>query len=382
MPPKRIQLADDSLNADTAYSLASEGVGLLWCGDFQNARHLLQALDRRIQRHASRKQSRAQPVPASGPQDLTKAFHQQRQAQAHRAHILGSVLIPIQKDGSIALRRAPDVRLACSQAWVGAPASADMPATASVCSLRELLGIISAHEWRKKGVEVPQLGKGKDQTLLRIHPHYGVFSPVRGEYLELVAKAPLPSGAAASLTAMDVGTGTGVLAFLLAKRGVGEVIATETAPRALACAQDNQARLQAAGFKQAAKVKIIQADLFPASAKAQLIVCNPPWLPARPGSALEQAVYDEDSRMLRGFLSGLSERLAPGGEAWLILSDLAERLGLRTRDQLLGYIKAAGLQTLDRLDTQPQHPKARDASDALHAARSQEVTSLWRLAPV
>jgi methylase of polypeptide subunit release factors len=376
-PPKRVQLADDTLNADAAYRLASEGVGLLWCGDFQNARHLVQALDRRIERHAARKLKK--PAPKDAPASLTQAFHQQRQAQAHRAHILGSVLIPIQADGTIALRRAPDVRQACDEAWSPVYGCTKAAAQTSLCSLRELLGIISAHEWRKKGVEVPQLGLSKDRLPLRIHPHYGVFSPVRGEYLDLVAKAPLPSDAA-QLTAMDVGTGTGVLAFLLAKRGIGQVIATETSARALACAQDNLAHLQAAGLKQAARVKLVQADLFPEQGQAQLIVCNPPWLPARPGSSLEQAVYDEGSQMLLGFLNGLGARLADGGEGWLILSDLAERLGLRSREQLLSAIQTAGLKVLGRLDTHPKHPKARDASDGLHVARSQEVTSLWRLA--
>jgi hypothetical protein len=91
-------------------------------------------------------------------------------------------------------------------------------------------------------------------------------------------------------------------------------------------------------------------------------------------------VYDEDSRMLRGFLAGLRAHLAPGGEGWLILSDLAEHLGLRSRDQLQGWIDAAGLQVVGRSDARPRHPKATDPDDPLHAARSREVTSLWRLA--
>jgi hypothetical protein len=64
----------------------------------------------------------------------------------------------------------------------------------------------------------------------------------------------------------------------------------------------------------------------------------------------------------------------------LILSDLAEHLGLRTREALLGWIADAGLQVLGRMDVKPEHAKAQDASDPLHAARSAEVTSLWRLA--
>jgi len=110
-----------------------------------------------------------------------------------------------------------------------------------------------------------------------------------------------------------------------------------------------------------------------------LIVCNPPWLPARPSSSLEQAVYDPESRMLLGFLNSLAEHLSPGGEGWLILSDLAEHLGLRTRAELLEAIDKAGLKVIARLDTRPKHPKTLDAADPLHAARKLEVTSLWRL---
>ena len=84
--------------------------------------------------------------------------------------------------------------------------------------------------------------------------------------------------------------------------------------------------------------------------------------------------------MLLGFLAGLAAHLEPQGEGWLILSDLAEHLGLRSRAELLDAIAAAGLQVLGRLDTKPVHGKASDAADPLHAARALEVTSLWRLA--
>ena len=83
--------------------------------------------------------------------------------------------------------------------------------------------------------------------------------------------------------------------------------------------------------------------------------------------------------MLRGFLAGLADHLEPGGEGWLLLSDLAEHLGLRSRQELLGWIADAGLVVRGRDDVKPHHAKAADANDALHAARAAEVTSLWRL---
>lgn len=375
MPPKRVVIADDTLSADSAYRLACEGTGLLWRGDFQNARLLAQALARRIDKPAKPKRDKRRKdggadvaAEAAPARPMPEAFHLHRQAQAQRARVLGMVLIPFDADYSIPLRRAPDAKRACAEAWGPAAAASGEP---SVASLRELMGFISAHEWRRKGVPIPALGE--DGPHNRIHPHYGVFSPVRGEYINLVAEAPVPEGTA-DLTGFDIGTGTGVLAAVLALRsGVQRVVATDQDPRALACARDNLRRL---GFPQ---VEVREADLFP-EGMADIIVCNPPWLPARPGSPIEHAVYDEGSRMLLGFLGGLAAHLTPQGEGWLILSDLAEHLGLRTRDELLAAIDKAGLKVIGRLDVQPEHPKASDDSDPLHAARAAEVTSLWRLA--
>ena len=356
--PARVVLADDTLTADAAYRLACEGTGLLWRGDFHNARQLLQALARRIDKPQKAKRKKADataPVPGA-------AFHTHRQAQAQRTRVLSQVLIELDGDYGITLRRAPDAKQACAQAF--GPANGQ----SSVISLRALQGVIGAFEWRKNGVEVPALGEN-----LRIHPHYGVFSPVRGEYVGLVAKAPLPAALKEHSIAFDIGVGTGVLSAVLARRGAKQVVATDMAERALVCARDNLQRL---GLQN--QVQLLQADLFPPG-QAALVVCNPPWLPARPTSVLEQAVYDEGSQMLKGFLSGLKAHLCEGGEGWLILSDLAEHLGLRTREALLGWIADAGLQVLGRLDVKPVHGKAQDASDPLHAARAAEVTSLWRL---
>ena len=382
VPPKRVMLADDTMSADSAYRLACEGTGLLWRGDFQNARLMLQALARRIDKppkasktaRMGRKKALAQldtGVPSG------EAFHLYRQAKSQRARVLGMVLIEFGADYAIALRRAPDAKQACIEAW--GPTDSNQP---RVASLRELMGIISAHEWRKKGVEIPALTSSgaavaKAAPNNRIYPHYGVFSPVRGEYVDLVAKAPLPkhSGATrpAKYVAFDIGTGTGVLAAVLALKDVDQVVATDQDERALVCAKENIYKLRLPN-----PVKVMKADLFP-EGLASVIVCNPPWLPARPGSPLEGAVYDEGSRMLLGFIKGLAAHLAPGGEGWLILSDLAEHLGLRTRAELLAAISAGGLLVVGRMDVKPEHPKALDAANPLAEARAKEVTSLWRL---
>ncbi|PSK97157.1 methyltransferase family protein [Murinocardiopsis flavida] len=365
-PPVRVVVADDRMKADTAYRLATKGTALLWRGDFHNARQLLSAVARRCDRSSRPKGG----TPAEG-------FAAHRRARARRARTLGMLLVELAPDHSVALRRAPDTRRACARVFGDARdgqggQDGQDGQDGSVIAISELLGLLSADEWRRKGVAVPALDA-------RVHAHYGVFSPVRGEYVDLVAQAPLPGqrGGAAGRprVAFDIGTGTGVLAAVLARRGVGRVVATDTDPRALACAAENIDRL---GYAE--QVATVAADLFP-EGRASLIVCNPPWVPADPTSPIERGVYDPESRMLHGFLAGLPEHLDEGGEGWLILSDFAEHLGLRSRSELTDAFDAAGLAVAGTLDTRPRHPRASDPSDPLHAARAAEVTTLWRLRP-
>lgn len=366
LPPKKVVLADDTMTADAAYRLACEGTYMLWRGDFHNARQLLQALARRIENTPARKRKKAaQEVPAS------EVFNRYRLSQSQRARLLNTLLVPFDADYAVHLRRAPDVKAACAAVW-GAP---DDTSTPCVASLRELLGITSSAEWRRVGVEIQELGDAPNN---RIFPHYGVFSPVRGEYIKLVATAHLPKHVAGqdTLVAFDIGTGTGVLAAVLARRGVSKIVATDQEPRALICARENLAQL---GLQD--QVELVQANLFPPG-KAAIVVCNPPWLPARPSTPIEHAVYDEGSRMLMGFLKGLPDHLTPKGEGWLILSNLAENLGLRTREELLAAFETHGLRVVSRIDAKPLHTKADDHSDPLHDARAKEVTSLWRLAAI
>lgn len=379
--PARVEAVDDTLSADLAFRKASEGCALIWEGDYQNARQLLSALARRLD---TRRQERAikankpgrkasvsapahagagfnAPVSAAvggAAPDATR-FHAYRMAQANRARVLGMVWVVLDKDYGVELSRAPDVANACSQAFGKAGGR-------RVMALRELLGVVGAAQWRERGVSVPALGADA-----KVHPYFGVFSPVRGEYLDMVQTAALPAKVA---TAWDVGTGTGVLAAILARRGVGKVVGTENSTDALACAHDNIERL---GLQR--QVKIVEADMFP-EGKADLIVCNPPWLPAKPTSCIELAIYDADSRMLTSFVRGLAERLNPEGEGWLILSDLAVRLGLRSAGVLDALIAESGLRVLQRLERKPMHAKALDADDPLAYARAHEMTSLWRLA--
>lgn len=369
-PPRDMVVVDDDIAADAALTLARSGTGILWRGDFHNARQLHAALDRRLQKQAD-KQAAKRASRTSSDASLTDLFHVTRLARSQRAGILGKILLELEPDYTIRLRRAPDVRAACEHAYGSSDADgspvADVSGESVLVSLPELLGVISAYEWHQTGIEVAALGD-------RIHPAYGVFAPTRDEYLDLVADAAWPDGVDRP-TVMDLGTGTGVLAAILARRGARRVVATDINPRAVRCARDNVDRLGLAD-----RVVVEQADLWPAGdERADVVVCNPPWIPGRPTSALEQGIYDPKSDVLHRYFAGLANRLTPGGEGWLILSDLAELLGLRTREELLRRISEAGLVVVDTIDTAARHSRAADDTDPLHAARSRERTSLWRL---
>lgn len=339
--PAGFEPAGDELAADRALRIVRQEKAVLWHGDYRNARQLLAAMRRRLDRR---------PVPPGGTPAET--FHRYRRTTADRVRLLNRLVVELGPGFRLDLPHAPDVSAACRQAYGDDPGHGLVP-------LAELLGVLGAHEWRRRGVSVPMLNG-------RIHPHYGVFAPTRHEYVDLVATTPWPP----MTTAFDIGTGTGVLAVLLANRGAARVVATDVETRAVACARDNVQRLGLAN-----RIQVEHADVFPAG-RADLVVCNPPWLPGEPTSPLDAAVYDPDSRMLRRFLCELTQHLAPGGQAWLILSDLADRLGLR--NPLPDMASEAGLTVAGRLDTRPRHRTQRPG-DPLSRYRAAEITSLWRL---
>lgn len=364
--PKRIVEVDDQLTAVAAVKYASQGVAMLWRGDYQNARQILSAIDRRLTKTADEKtknpktQGRNSAEPVLGN---AQGFYKIRQGRAQRSRVMSLLLIPITvgADGQleVPLPRAPKLGAVLGFGYGDQPGYGQ---GAAVISLQELIGIQSAHQWFLKGVDVPSLGA-------KIYPHYGTFLPTRHEYVDLVAHAPLPS----LELAFDIGTGTGVLAAVLAERGVKQILGTDIHQRAVDCAMDNFMRL---GISDRASAQL--TNMFPPG-RAPLIICNPPWLPGSATSTLDAAVYDPASQMLLQFLGGLSKHLTEDGEGWLILSDLAELLGLRNRQMLLDAIAQAGLEVIDRLDTVPSHGRSKDSADLLYQARSKEVTSLWRL---
>lgn len=343
-PPKSAQSTYQN-SADHIIKLAHQRIATVWQGDYHNAKTVLSAIKKRI-----RKSPKLVDNSAS-------TFHLYRLTQAQHSQIINMLLVQIEADYSLNLPRAPNIQAALTDVY-GTPNGESF-----LLPLNQLLGFIGAHEWHKKGVWLPELNT-------KIHVPFGVFSPLRGEYLSLMMQALLPENCQ---SAQDIGTGSGVLATILAQRGIAKIIATDNNPRAIACAQRNITSLNLTH-----QIQIIECDLF-ANEVVDLIVCNPPWLPAKPTSAIETALYDPNHTMLKTVLARAAHYLQPNGQLWLIMSDLAEYLGLREKNLLNQWFAQNNWQIVQKHSIQATHKKAQNIHDPLSFARNHETTFLFCL---
>jgi methylase of polypeptide subunit release factors len=342
--PTKVSEVGDALKADEALRRVRKGEFLLYTGDFHNARQLLGAMTRRL------------PAPRHGTSALD-VFRSERRTRALEHETLGRVIVELDGHYELKLKRAPeDVSLACKQAWGKATVAR------TLVPLKTLLGVLGAAEWRKNGLEVAGLKK-------KLITHYGVFVPTRTEYVEVLRKLSDVKGA----RCFDLGTGTGVLALILLEKGAAWVVGTDLDPRAVQCAKDNAQR-----FGVSDRFTVEERSLFP-QGKADLIVFNPPWVPEPPKNRVDRSVFDEGGKVLEGFLAGLKDHLEKRGRGVLILSNLAELLGLRLPGELEDAFRKHGLECTRRIEQPAKHGKAKDKGDALYAARSKEVTTLYVL---
>ena len=122
-------------------------------------------------------------------------------------------------------------------------------------------------------------------------------------------------------TVLDIGTGSGALAVTLALELGARAVATDLSHAALAVARQNATRL-------GARVDFVQADLAAGlAARFDLIVSNPPYIPAAEIPTLQREVRehephlallggDEGTEPYRRIIPQAEQLLRPGG--WLI----------------------------------------------------------------
>lgn len=173
-------------------------------------------------------------------------------------------------------------------------------------SVQELFGAWNHYE---VGTHFPVLGH-------RLHPFYGTYAPTRTEHLELFATW-LSQYKGGRTRAVDVGTGCGVLALMLAKAGFSRVVATDNNPNAIESVRRDLERLS-----EPPKIELVHTDLLGEdTTPSELIVFNPPWIPGRVDDHLDHALYFEDGLFER-FFDQAVERLTSQGCLALIFSNV------------------------------------------------------------
>ncbi len=150
----------------------------------------------------------------------------------------------------------------------------------------------------------------------KIHPYYGTYAPTRTSHLELFGTW-LKSYDGPRDFAIDVGTGCGVLAFMLAKSDFSQVLATDNNPNSIESVKRDLERLNR-GYS----IDAMQGDLLCYNARpADLIVFNPPWVQGTTNSQLDRALYFEPGLFERFFEQAVAS-LSPHGKIVMVFSNV------------------------------------------------------------
>jgi len=143
-------------------------------------------------------------------------------------------------------------------------------------------------------------------------------------------RLPPPNG---NPTALDMGTGSGIQAVVLAGRGFA-VTAVDINPQAVRCAEIN-ATLN--GLED--RIEVLESDLFAqvAGRTFDLVVFNPPFFKGEAKSDFELAWKSID--VVDRFAADVSHALKPHGKTLIVWSSYAEE------QALLGPLLRANLRT-------------------------------------
>mgnify|MGYP001308420105 CR=1 FL=1 len=291
---------------------------------------------------------RVLPLPEAGSHYLTR----ERLAHAHREASL-RLLAPI-KNYRLALSHARPIGF-LQELYFELDAFF-LP----FVQVQELFGAWKAYQ---EGVHLAVLGH-------KLHPFYGTYVPTRTSHIELfgtwLSQYGGPKG-----QATDVGTGSGVLALMLAKAGFERVIATDSNPNAIESVSRDLERLGGA-----LAIQPQHADFLDVSdAKSDLIVFNPPWIRGATQSLLDRALYFEEGFFERFFERAI-EGLKPDGRIVLIFSNIIELVQPELVHPIAHELDKGRFRLVQTLKRKVKPPP--DASG--RRRRTREKVEVWELA--
>lgn len=233
----------------------------------------------------------------------------------------------------------------------------------------QVQGLNSAWQWYVNGLYIPVLKK-------KIHPWYGTYFPTRFEHLELFENW-LKQFKGEKELGIDTGIGSGVLAMQLLKHGFTSIYGTDINPNAIIGLGE-----YIEGNKLESKLNILHGDLFEnCPQEADLIVFNPPWLPADSAPEnLDAAIYYPDDLFSR-FFEEASRHLKSQGRLVLLFSNLAEISGLSTEHPIQKELEKGNRFSKVQLVTK-QVRAAYSKSKRVSSMRTNERVELWELKPI
>ncbi len=167
--------------------------------------------------------------------------------------------------------------------------------------------------WQRYTEGVPMAVLGQ-----RIHPFYGTYAPERTIHLELFATW-LAQHTGPRERAVDVGTGSGILALMLAKAGFARVRATDRNPNATLSVDRECDRRDPRPPIDTATGDLLCDTRGP----VDLVVFNPPWVPGPVHSPLDAALVYDDPGLFGRFFDQAAAALAPTGRVVLLFSNIA-----------------------------------------------------------
>ena len=168
--------------------------------------------------------------------------------------------------------------------------------------------------WQKynKGVKVPVLRN-------KVHPYLGTYFPTRFDHLTLFDNW-LKRYEGPKKSAIDVGIGSGVLAFQMVQHGFQKVFGTDTNPNAILGLKEFMGET-----KLSRKIELDYGNLFGKWEKeTELIVFNPPWLPDISSEEnIDEAVY-YNKNLFSKFFAEANNRLSEYGKIVILFSNAAQ----------------------------------------------------------
>jgi len=304
-----VKRAEQSRPSEVLNALA-QGQIVILVGKFE----YLDGIMRFVHRHDNVLAPNSAELPGSNKYQRSRAREEQKRNNITR------LMVAVKSDNLIGVTNYPDCDGLTN--WLNIT-EFDPNNKPFLMPLRRFFRILTDMRRQRKGIFMQAIGDS-----ITVLPH--VYVPHDQSVVDLLAENLVIDGEAVRV--LDMGTGTGILGLVAAKRGASRVILTDISPNAVENARLNVQRL---GLQQTTEVRG-PADLFDSvqGEVFDIIIFNPPWILGEPKTLYDEAIYDKEQQIITRFLSQVNEYLSPHGRLLLIYSDISQSTGEGSLDKL------------------------------------------------